>query len=104
MDNSTRYPRLLSITYRTSELSAQDDASRIEALCLDCGSPLDLHQPDPVRPEHCLCTCSHCGLWHLLEQIDGAAVLCDLANVRVIHAVSEGVRRRKVREEESGAA
>lgn len=48
--------------------------------CLACRHPLDIHQPDPARPDRMLGTCDDCGRWHVIDcqPDDGSAVLAML--------------------------
>jgi hypothetical protein len=53
-----------------------------EVLCDCCQSVLDLHQPDPDRPDRLLGTCPECGSWFL---IDGDAhTMLALPDVRTL--------------------
>ncbi|HWE39040.1 MAG TPA: hypothetical protein VG406_21005 [Isosphaeraceae bacterium] len=45
-------------------------ADLAEAPCPDCRSVLDLHQPEPDRPDRLLGTCPACGLWSLIVVAD----------------------------------
>lgn len=39
-----------------------------ELKCLDCGAPLEVHQPDHESPDRLVATCTdHCGGWHLID-------------------------------------
>jgi hypothetical protein len=53
----------------TLPLARFEDVAR--AGCPRCGAPLDLHQPDPERPERLLGTCARCGAWFLLDVVSG---------------------------------
>lgn len=37
------------------------------AACPGCGSALDLHQPQPSRPDRFLATCDDCGAWLIFD-------------------------------------
>jgi Zn finger protein HypA/HybF involved in hydrogenase expression len=39
--------------------------------CRACGSPLELSQPDTLRPQNLLGVCTRCGKWHqvLIEEL-----------------------------------
>jgi hypothetical protein len=39
-----------------------------EAGCPVCGSPIELHQPDPDQPERLLGRCVECSRWFLVMQ------------------------------------
>ncbi len=41
------------------------------AVCRECGSDLDLHQPDTDLPERLLGTCGACKAWYLIDAIGG---------------------------------
>jgi hypothetical protein len=52
--------------------------------CLNCDSPLELHQPDPELPERLLASCGQCDGWHVIsltaDQTEAVIVLlpdCD---------------------------
>src|SRR5262249_41236258 len=53
----------------TLPLARFEGAAR--AGCPGCGSPLELHQPDPERPGRLLGPCSGCGTWSLLDVVSG---------------------------------
>jgi hypothetical protein len=38
-----------------------------EVACLNCGNPLEIHQPDEGFPERMLGTCAHCREWFLWD-------------------------------------
>ena len=38
-----------------------------EVACPGCRESLDLHQPDPSRPERLLGTCPSCGSWFIID-------------------------------------
>lgn len=42
----------------------------LEVECDGCGIPLDIHQPDPNRPDRLLGTCEACGNWVLIVADD----------------------------------
>ena len=50
-----------------------DDGQPILA-CLECGSPLENHQPDAELPELFLATCDLCKSWHLVNFEDDDAI------------------------------
>jgi hypothetical protein len=35
--------------------------------CLNCDSPLELHQPDEEESQRFVGTCAECGRWYLLD-------------------------------------
>lgn len=39
---------------------------------MDCGEPLDVHQPEADSPSRLLGTCYDCGLWYLIDLPDAA--------------------------------
>ncbi len=39
--------------------------------CRECGSSLDIHQPDPGRPDRLLATCPECGHWYRVDTKPG---------------------------------
>jgi hypothetical protein len=43
--------------------------------CEKCQNDLDLHQPNPERPDEILGICQDCGEWHFLRLGDDAASL-----------------------------
>lgn len=45
--------------------------------CLACRRALDIHQPDPARPERMLGTCEACGHWHVIgcREADDSAIV-----------------------------
>lgn len=47
----------------------------LEHRCPRCRSPLDLHQPDPDRPDRLLATCGGCGAWYLPGHAAGGELL-----------------------------
>jgi hypothetical protein len=40
--------------------------------CRACKGFVETHQPNPNQPERILGTCSHCGVWYLIEATDNA--------------------------------
>ena len=54
-----------------------------ETLCLACGEPLLLHQPDVNAPQRLLGTCDTCGAWHMID--------CDQA-ITVLLPDADGLR------------
>jgi hypothetical protein len=64
--------RVLSITMRVEGvLPCPDDAPWL--CCLNCGAPLELHQPDGEEPRRFVGTCGACDRWYLLDWDPGAA-------------------------------
>ena len=43
--------------------------------CTECQSSLELHQPDPERPDRLLGTCADCDTWYLMDVARGVMVL-----------------------------
>jgi hypothetical protein len=37
--------------------------------CLNCGAPLELHQPETEDPRRFVGTCDQCGRWYLLDWV-----------------------------------
>jgi len=37
--------------------------------CLNCGVPLELHQPEAEEPQRFVGTCDQCGRWYLLDWV-----------------------------------
>lgn len=37
------------------------------AECTGCGGPIDLHQPDPGRPDDLVSCCLACGTWLVIR-------------------------------------
>jgi ssDNA-binding Zn-finger/Zn-ribbon topoisomerase 1 len=44
-----------------------DGLSEDKANCPECGTTLDLHQPDPFQPERMLGICPDCKTWVLID-------------------------------------
>jgi hypothetical protein len=49
------------------ELVLASGADVMGALCVSCGQPLELHQPDAARPDRLLGACPACGQWHVVQ-------------------------------------
>jgi hypothetical protein len=45
--------------------SAIEDLAEIA--CPGCGDTLEIHQPDPRKPDRLLGTCCSCGAWFLID-------------------------------------
>jgi hypothetical protein len=48
-------------------LPCPEDATWV--CCLNCGAPLEIHQPDADEPQRFVGTCGGCGLWYLLDWV-----------------------------------
>lgn len=53
-----------------------------EVPCACCEGTLDVHQPEPERPERLLGTCPDCGAWYLID--DDAHMMLALPDPRVL--------------------
>jgi hypothetical protein len=55
-------------------------------VCPDCGSPLDLNQPDEELPSELLAVCGSCRRWFLLGEEDarGEVLLLELPHLSAI--------------------
>jgi hypothetical protein len=53
------------LTLTAARLTWRTD-STFELDCLECGTELDVHQPDLEQPDRLLGTCEACGAWYLL--------------------------------------
>jgi hypothetical protein len=49
----------------TPVLPCPEDATWV--CCLNCGAPLELHQPEAEEPRRFVGTCDQCGRWYLLD-------------------------------------
>ena len=60
--------RFVSVTLRaTGVMPCPDDATWV--CCLNCGAPLELHQPEAEEPRRFIGTCDQCGRWYLLDWV-----------------------------------
>jgi hypothetical protein len=87
MEPKTRHEVTLTLIY---EIVPVWPEGQTELLCLICGKPLDVHQPDADLPERMLATCEDCKGWHLVEYVpDGAeAVVAALPNLAAARAAA----------------
>jgi len=68
------------------------DARQLGTLsCQCCRSPLDLHQPNPDRPDQFLGTCSACGRWFRVEAKADEGRICVVLIPEVEEIRSAGV-------------
>jgi hypothetical protein len=62
---------MIRVPLRTPLISALEFRARasevMESSCLNCGSPLDMHQPDAESPDVFLGVCADCGRWYRVE-------------------------------------
>jgi hypothetical protein len=63
--------RELTVTLRFTTVPVSPDGLS-SVLCLGCGEPLDIHQPDADSPDRMLATCEACKRWHLVDCEAGA--------------------------------
>jgi hypothetical protein len=64
--------RFLPVTLRVAPvLPCPDDATWV--CCLNCGAPLEIHQPDAEAPQRFIGTCDGCGRWYLLDWVPRSA-------------------------------
>jgi hypothetical protein len=47
--------------------------------CPQCGTDLDLHQPDDARPERLFGACPACGCWFLVNLREGLVAPLEMA-------------------------
>src|SRR5207245_911117 len=61
--------------------------------CPECGTALNLHQPDEEDPGRLLATCG-CGAWHMIEVPSGGttALLFSLPDTGLVRAKHDEVR------------
>jgi hypothetical protein len=60
--------RFVSVTLlATGVTPCPDDATWV--CCLNCGSPLELHQPEAEEPRRFVGTCDQCGRWYLVDWV-----------------------------------
>ena len=60
--------RSLSMNLRvTTVMPCPEDATW--ACCINCSTPLELHQPDADEPRRFVGTCDRCGRWYLLDWV-----------------------------------
>jgi hypothetical protein len=79
--------RALSVTLPiTPVLPCAEDATWV--CCLNCGAPLELHQPDAGEPQRFVGTCDQCGRWYLLDWIPNTAegLMLVLPSYEELHA------------------
>jgi hypothetical protein len=59
--------------------------------CLNCGAPLDLHQPEAEEPRRFVGTCDHCGRWYLLDWVppSGEGLMLLLPTYEELRAIGE---------------
>jgi hypothetical protein len=79
--------RMISVPMRARLL--RYDPDDLESLgCLNCGSALELSQPDADSPERllgiCHSCCSQCGSWHVISADDESEVVMVLLPERAI--------------------
>jgi hypothetical protein len=64
--------RFLPVTLSvTAVLPCPEDATWV--CCLNCGAPLEIHQPDAEEPQRFIGTCAGCGRWYLLDWVPRAS-------------------------------
>ena len=64
--------RFLTVTLRVGGvLPCPEETTWV--CCLNCGAPLELHQPDAEEPRRFVGTCGQCGRWYLLDWDPGTA-------------------------------
>jgi hypothetical protein len=60
--------RFLPVTLSVAPvLPCPEDATWV--CCLNCGAPLELHQPEAEEPRRFVGTCDQCGRWYLLDWV-----------------------------------
>ena len=60
--------RFLPVTLPVATvLPCPEDATWV--CCLNCASPLELHQPETDEPRRFVGTCNQCGCWYLLDWV-----------------------------------
>jgi hypothetical protein len=60
--------RFFSMTLRIAPVQVGgEDATWV--CCLNCGAPLEVHQPDSEDPGRFIGTCDQCGRWYLLDWV-----------------------------------
>jgi hypothetical protein len=64
--------RFLPVTLSVAAvLPCPEDATWV--CCLNCGVPLEIHQPDVAEPKRFVGTCDGCGRWYLLDWVPHSA-------------------------------
>lgn len=58
--------RTIPLSLRVARVPIPPDGP-ISVDCLECDTPVEIHQPDSELPERMLCTCEQCQSWYLLE-------------------------------------
>jgi hypothetical protein len=59
------FGRFFSVTLRVA--STQPSAENATWVsCLNCGAPLEIHQPDVEEPQRFIGTCEQCRHWYVL--------------------------------------
>jgi hypothetical protein len=89
-------PTTISARMRATRFAATPEGIT-SVRCLNCDSPLELHQPDPERPERLLASCGQCDGWHVIAlTADGTEAVmvllpdCDTLRHAVVSAEAGG--------------
>jgi hypothetical protein len=67
-----------AITVRTEASHLKVVDGLIDIPCLNCRTPLELHQPVPKAPHRLLGVCVACGSWHAIITEAAEAVVVQL--------------------------
>jgi hypothetical protein len=68
--------QIRSTMIRVLELNA-DTSQVLDSRCLECDSPMDMHQPNSDDPEIFLGVCAECGRWFRIEvDVEGDRIWC----------------------------